>query len=521
MGSLRHDEISLSLSARRPTDGASGENICRASRGAPSCLCWAMWVAARACSTMLCLSRAPKRSRAFSWLATMVSAVPASSRMAISQVLLTADLLPRPTARALYLAYAPTKAVLQLFQLLWTLISLPKPEVVLLQTPPAVPTPAAAWLVRFLRGGAVIIDWHNLGFSMLEHTLKRATHPFVRLSRAYESRLSRRLDGHLCVTAAMAAWLQAEWGLEARVLHDRLEFFRRLSAAESHDLFREAGATIRRCRRGCALAARRREGEPVGGGGTPWTTASGELRPEGRPALLVSSTSWTADEDFGLLLDALAALDSCLCAEAGRADDCGRLAGPSVVAVITGKGPLKAHYENRMRALPLRRVAVCTMWLEPADYPRLLGAADLGVCLHTSTSGLDLPMKVLDMYGCGLPVCAVGFACLHELLTHGRNGLVFRTKDELASQLHSLLSPTDAAAKKLAQLRAGVAEVEASRPRWAENWSVSAGPLLLCEGSHCARRRPGGMPTLLVLLLTTLGATLLSLLIGRYRLRES
>ena len=50
---------------------------------------------------------------------------------------------------------------------------------------------------------------------------------------------------------------------------------------------------------------------------------------------------------------------------------------------------------------------------------------------------------------------------------------------------------------------------------------MSAGPLLLCEGSHCARRRPGGMPTLLVLLLTTLGATLLSLLIGRYRLRES
>ena len=115
----------------------------------------------------------------------------------------------------------------------------------------------------------------------------------------------------------------------------------------------------------------------------------------------MSSTSWTADEDFGLLLDALAALDSCLCTEAGRADDC----GPSVVAVITGKGPLKAHYEKRMRALPLRRVAVCTMWLEPADYPRLLGAADLGVCLHTSTSGLDLPMKVLDMYGCGLPVC--------------------------------------------------------------------------------------------------------------------
>ncbi len=67
---------------------------------------------------------------------------------------------------------------------------------------------------------------------------------------------------------------------------------------------------------------------------------------------------------------------------------------PKLVVIVTGKGPLKAMYEQRMRELDLRHVAFRTVWLQQADYPVLLGAADLGVCLHTSSSGLDLPMKV-------------------------------------------------------------------------------------------------------------------------------
>jgi beta-1,4-mannosyltransferase len=145
-----------------------------------------------------------------------------------------------------------------------------------------------------------------------------------------------------------------------------------------------------------------------------------------RPFLLVSSTSWTVDEDFSILLDALE--------EYNTAADAANIL-PNVLCVITGKGPLLKYYEKIIQAKDLSHVNICTLWLSAEDYPVLLGSADLGVCLHKSSSGLDLPMKVVDMFGCGLPVCAVNFDCLHELVTHGYNGMVFSQSSELSLQI--------------------------------------------------------------------------------------
>lgn len=112
-----------------------------------------------------------------------------------------------------------------------------------------------------------------------------------------------------------------------------------------------------------------------------------------------------------------------------------------LAAAITGKGPRKEHYMNLFDQAELRcattprhcvssavwyrHVEVHSVWLAAADYPLLLSVADLGVSLQCvvrcarrllliahsySSSGLDLPMKVVDMFGCCLPVCAIDFA---------------------------------------------------------------------------------------------------------------
>lgn len=82
---------------------------------------------------------------------------------------------------------------------------------------------------------------------------------------------------------------------------------------------------------------------------------------------------------------------------------------PKLICIITGKGPEKEKYLQIIAEQTWNKVNIITPWLETDDYPLVLAAADLGVCLHYSSSGLDLPMKIVDMFGCGLPVCAINF----------------------------------------------------------------------------------------------------------------
>lgn len=358
----------------------------------------------------------------------------------------------------------------------------PRINCLLVQNPPALPLLLIAYIfcsVQGLMGGnmrnnrpGLIIDWHNLGWSMLRPG------SFQRVAQAYERAMAPLADGHLTVTKAMRDFLIDDIKIPVNsnisVLYDcPPDMFQPLSTEQQHEILMKLDRQLCEAVPKSWYASKDDQlqtllTEQYGDGNNK------QYRPRReRPALVTSSTSWTPDEDFGVLLDAIEEIDKQIRAENSSL---------RVLVVVTGKGPQKLYYEQKMSQMVLCNVAVQTLWLDPGDYPKLLACADLGVCLHTSTSGLDLPMKVLDLFGCQVPVCAVNFACLSELVQDGVNGRVFETSSQLAKQLWDLLQPLTSCPFSSCHSYGALEEYSSAlreQKRWDDNWTENAWPVIV------------------------------------------
>ncbi|KAE9585052.1 putative chitobiosyldiphosphodolichol beta-mannosyltransferase [Lupinus albus] len=385
------------------------------------------------------------------------------------------------------------KPLVQIFMLLYFLcVKITSPDVFIVQNPPSVPTLVAVKWASWLRNSSFVIDWHNFGYTLLGLSLGRNSH-LVSLYKWFEKHYGKMADASLCVTRAMQHELAQNWGINATVLYDQPpEFFHPASLMERHKLFCRLNEDL--CQhlgvRDCASSGTSLMDSDFQNE-TLFTAEAGSdihVKPN-RPALVVSSTSWTPDEDFSILLEAAVMYDRRVAAILGEDDsldeeviwkkisDGKQCLYPRLLFVITGKGPEKEMYEAKIKRLKLKRVAFRTMWLSAEDYPLLLGSADLGVCLHTSSSGLDLPMKVVDMFGCGLPVCAVSYSCIKELVSVDKNGLLFSSSSELADELLMLFKGFPDECDALKVLKNGALETGSSA-RWATEWEEHAKPLI-------------------------------------------
>ncbi|KJZ79257.1 hypothetical protein HIM_01408 [Hirsutella minnesotensis 3608] len=346
----------------------------------------------------------------------------------------------------------PAKVIQQFWTLFSTLMyATPPAQWIIIQNPPSIPTFHVALLVSLVRGSKVVVDWHNYGYSILAQ--KSLYKPLVPIYRWYEIGLGRFLgNANLAVTDAMARELRGgRFNLRRPVhtLHDRpAETFQPINSAKDR----------------LAFLSR-----------LPETKNQAQEIVDGNVRLIVSSTSWTADEDFGILLDALVLY--------AISEDNSTSEPPSpILAIITGKGPEKEHYQKRIKDLQdggrLPGIRILTAWLSNRDYASLLASADLGISLHKSSSGVDLPMKVVDMFGAGLPVAAYSaFESFGELVKEGENGCGFETSTQLTQVLRRLLS--DAGRRELEVLRQGA--VKEGSLRWDEEWDRVVAPLIQIE----------------------------------------
>merc|ERR1711939_710394 len=134
--------------------------------------------------------------------------------------------------------------------------------------------------------------------------LRANKHPFVKVSKYYEALLgSWAPTASFTVTDAMQKQLRKKpYNIKSPIftLHDRpASIFQPISSAQSRKAFLQR---------------------------IPETQQYAQDILAGRTKLLVSSTSWTPDEDFNLLLEAL-------CTHASSSENL-----PPILAIITGKG---------------------------------------------------------------------------------------------------------------------------------------------------------------------------------------
>jgi beta-1,4-mannosyltransferase len=295
-----------------------------------------------------------------------------------------------------YLIGGIARVLSQTCSVIYLLLILRKPRFMIIQNPPAIPTLFIFQFISIVRGIPLVIDWHNFGFTIMQ--VSGVSRKIVQLAESYERWAGKAARLHITVTKAMKEELN-RWPVygNVSVLYDRPpSFFKPLSNLEKQEFLNSIDfSNVELEKREC--------------GSNPFVE-SNKLS-QNRPAVLISSTSWTEDEDFSILLDALVLYETKY--HPGL---------PKLCAIITGKGPKKDFYLKIVENLELKNVMIHTYWLEPEDYPTMLGCADIGISLHTSSSGLDLPMKVVDMFGVGLPVLALDFPWYENLTQPRRIG---------------------------------------------------------------------------------------------------
>jgi len=317
---------------------------------------------------------------------------------------------------------------------------------VIVQNPPGFPALAICALAAS-PGTSIVLDWHNLGGTLLalRTSDRRRWAPLYSWCEAHAACFA---DYHWAVSAALGRSLKRR---TVTVVYDR--------PAKVFCAAAQAAAGGREDR----LAWWRR-------------VLPDRPTPEGR-FWIAAPSSWGPDEDHGAMLHA---------AEYWKINYLLWGDAPPITIIATGKGPGQAEFARAASAFDGGPVTLQTAWIPAEEYPAFLAHADAGLCLHRSSSGLDLPMKLADFRGARIPALVLDYGpVLAETLRPGQgaDGWTFRSAQELAqtlravTQSHSELPvAADASAANRAQPTAPTVLSELAEPTTSEDeWERQLG----------------------------------------------
>lgn len=216
------------------------------------------------------------------------------------------------------------KFLWQSLLLLLALFKIRRPNYLLIQNPPAVPALLVCYTYCFLFRCKLIIDWHNYTHTILalESSINSknnkpswlSEYAIIGAAKRIESYAGCRSYHNLCVTQAMKNDLVKNFKIKnITVLYDRpFKHFQSISISEKHDLFYRLSQDYPILLSSSLLHNNTNENVNADGIDIVESTAfteklsTGEINlKKNRPGIIVSSTSWTPDENFTILINAL------------------------------------------------------------------------------------------------------------------------------------------------------------------------------------------------------------------------
>lgn len=229
------------------------------------------------------------------------------------------------------------KSLWQMLSLFIALFNIRRPDTILCQNPPGIPTLFVCYVYCLLwKRCKFIIDWHNYTYTILSLSndtnandnsstiVVNSQRRIVKLAKWFESYFGRKSSGNFCVTKAMQADLQENWNIKyedifftpifkipygnskfsihsATVLYDRpAAQFKSISLEQKHNLLFRLATDYHE------FLPNDINPDEFEATRFTYKDSNGKVHlRDDRPAILVSSTSWTPDEDFSILLKAL------------------------------------------------------------------------------------------------------------------------------------------------------------------------------------------------------------------------